>query len=204
MRGTLGMRLIPNIKIGVTGKLGAGKSTVARILAGLGANIIDADKIGWQILQEKRDEIVNLLGREVLEGERIDRKKVAKIVFSSKDKLEQFEAIVHPPLLEQLKKRLQRPGVVVVDAALIPYWGIEDWFDYVIWVDAPWEVRLDRMKRRGYSESDIVQRERMQDFSPQRVDFYVKNDGDMEALVKQVRRIWEKILREASDIGGVF
>ncbi len=61
------MRLIPNIKIGVTGKLGAGKSTVARILAGLGANIIDADKIGWQILQEKRDEIVNLLGREVLE-----------------------------------------------------------------------------------------------------------------------------------------
>ena len=94
--------------------------------------------------------------------------------------------------------------MVVVDAALIPYWGIEDWFDYVIWVDAAWEVRLDRMKKRGYNEADIVQRERMQNFSPQRVDFYVKNDGDMEALVKQVRRIWEKILREASDIAELF
>ena len=157
-------------KIGIAGYMGAGKSTCVRLLANESTVVINADEHAKELMQ--RDESIRQslfchFGSAIQDDGRINSKALGKIVFETPSELDALNAIVHPPLIIYLKKYLQEkslePGVtkVLLDAALIPLWKIENWFDCLIWVDATREVRLRRLYERlrgAMSETEIVQR----------------------------------------------
>jgi len=119
---------------GLTGGVASGKSTVARVLEGLGARIIDADRVGHELLRRPHpayQEVVRRFGSEILDptGE-IDRKRLGAVVFADPTKLRDLNAILHPPIIARVEElaaqhHARNPGaVVVVDAALLFEAGI--------------------------------------------------------------------------------
>lgn len=140
--------------LGITGTVGSGKSLALQVVAELGAETIQADRIGHQLLESEdvRREVVQLLGSEVLGKDgSLDRKKIGKSVFSDKRLLAEYNRIIHPRLLKALREWLERPRaahqVVAVEAALIPEWGIEEWFDEVWCIRCSDEIALSRWGR---------------------------------------------------------
>jgi dephospho-CoA kinase len=139
---------------GIAGYSGSGKSTVARLLAGPSAVIIDADIEAKKFISGDRmlhHQLTDIFGDSILEGGEINFGTLGRAVFSSKYQLQKYNAIVHPPVLEYLQNLLHRQGdrSVVFDAALIPLWGIESWFDSCVWVSASFTTRCLRIKSRN-------------------------------------------------------
>jgi len=111
--------------VGIGGNMGSGKSTVASELKRYGAKIIDADEMGWSILAKGTDEyrrLIKVFGRGILtKTGNIDRRALGKLAFAGKANLNKLNAIVHPTLLDRVRKEIDRnrKGLVVVDAALL-------------------------------------------------------------------------------------
>lgn len=163
----------PPVKVvALTGPTGAGKSTVAGWLAGRGAAVIDADRVGHEVLRMPavRGAVVDRFGTEILgdDGE-IDRKVLGRLVFPDAGALADLEAISHPTLLAELAGRietLQRGRVaalIVVDAALWFQWPERPEADLVLGVKAPLVLRVDRIRERdGLNETAAIHRVRRQ------------------------------------------
>ncbi len=194
--------------IGLTGGPAVGKTTVAEMLRKFGAAVVSADKIGHELLERNRrvkQSVKKLLGGEVfgIDGAP-NRGIIAGIVFADCDLLAKFNAIVHPPLLRELRRRVNRlkwdksQEMIVVEAALIFEWGIADWFDYIISVDAPLKLRLARCAESGIRPGQLRRRIKVQ--MPQRdknalADWVVKNDGGIDKLKSSVGDIVKLIRR---------
>ncbi len=196
--------------IGLTGGIGSGKSTIARFLAELGAEVIDADKIGHQIYQPDSPawrEIVAAFGRGVLtpEGE-IDRSRVGKVVFGSPDLLKRFNQIVHPKMYqvaeEQIKEyRKQGVPVVVLDGALL----VElKWTRLVdeLWVAvAPEAMVVQRLEARsGLPPAQTQARIRAQMPVEEKMkcaNVVIHNDGDLDSLKTKIKDLWDKRINKA-------
>ncbi|MBN2288038.1 MAG: dephospho-CoA kinase [Candidatus Glassbacteria bacterium] len=152
--------------IGLTGNLGSGKSTVARIWREeCGATVIDADRLGAEAVKPGNralDKLVGRFGREILlpDGS-LDRRLMGQIAFASPENLEALNSIVHPEIIAQLKKEIGQAGergeeVVVVDAALIYEFGIDQVMDRVVVVDAPLELRKQRMLAKNKMDEQTI------------------------------------------------
>lgn len=188
--------------IGLTGGIGSGKSTVTGFLADLGAVVVDLDKTGHQVLQQKeiRDRLVHEFGREILDdnGE-IDRSKLGRMVFNDKDALLKLNAIVHPAIdaiVEDKIQEYQRQDVkaVILEAAAMLEAG-RDWQVDEVWViTAPKAAVLQRLYGRpGYSEADVKARIRSQITDEERIkqaDVVIVNDGTLEELKERVKTEW--------------
>ena len=155
--------------IGLTGQIGAGKSTAARILATFGATVIDADRIGHQVVAESsalRQQLARAFGDDIFDRKGgLLRKKLAARAFVSKKTRDQLNSLVHPYLLKTLRSRLAREmkrGPVVIDAALLLQWRMDREVDLVLVIHAGWALRLQRAVRRGLSVSDVAARQRAQ------------------------------------------
>ncbi|MEW6359893.1 MAG: dephospho-CoA kinase [Planctomycetota bacterium] len=191
--------------IGISGGVAAGKSTVARILAGLGAEVVDADAIGHEALKREdvKRRVVSKLGGEILDdrGE-IDRRKLGAIVFSSPDRLNDLEAIVHPIILERIREQIRSASeraakVVALDAALLYESGLDEICDGVVFVDADEKKRAARASGRGWTAEDCAGRERRQIKTAdkrRRANWIVDNSGSLKELENQIRKIWQQIL----------
>ncbi len=179
------MKRIAN-KVGITGKVCSGKSECARYLESLGYRRVCADTIGKAITLSMKDELVSAFGDEVSDKGKLSLDKLRSFVFSSQEIWEEFNSIVHPPLLSRLREELDRGGKVVVDAALIPYWGIEDWFDLVIGVFAPLDVRLERWLRRGKERELFFMIDTLQVPPSEHKVCRVENSGGLEDLYKSI------------------
>ena len=165
------MRPRPKV-LALTGPTGAGKSTVAGWLAGRGAAIIDADRVGHEVLRmpDIRDAVVARFGDQVLgEDGEIDRKALGMLVFPKAELLRALEQISHPRLLAELASRidtLQQSRVatlVVVDAALWFQWPERPDVDFVLGVQAPLPVRVERIRERDrINEAAAIHRVRRQ------------------------------------------
>lgn len=182
--------------IGLTGGIGSGKSTVAAILADeYGAEIVDADKIGHRVIQgSAKDRILSLLGGGILNEEgKIDRGRVAKIVFGDKDKLGKLDSITHPLIEEQVKGQIDasRAGIVVLDAALLIEAGWEHFVDELWVVVCDEKTRTGRiMKRDGRGAEDAVRRIKSQMADGERIvhaDVVIDNSRSRGELEKAVR-----------------
>jgi dephospho-CoA kinase len=154
-------------RIGVAGYMGAGKSVVSAGLARGGAKLIAADRVAKELMTTDRatlDGLREAFGEEIV-PDGVSFRRLGARVFASRSDLDTLNAIVHPPLLTRLRGLLEAAGSkrCVLDAALIPYWGIEDWFDLRIWVAASFKTRVRRlMERDGGRREDVERRVGMQ------------------------------------------
>ena len=185
--------------VGIGGNMGSGKSTVASELKRYGAKIIDADEMGWAVIAKGTDEyhkLVKTFGRGILtKTGNIDRRALGKLAFANKASLAKLNAIVHPALLERVRKEIDRnrKGLVVVDAALLFAWGLDKEVDVAILVTAADRLKIKRMVDAGMKEEDLVARLKLQPPDSkiwQRADFVLENKGSFAVLRRKCRALW--------------
>jgi dephospho-CoA kinase len=186
--------------VGLTGGIGAGKSTVANMFAQLGALTIDADQLARQAIEPGSsgfDEVVAVFGSEILNDGDIDRQKLGKIVFKDGAKRKQLEAIVHPRVQEALASKIKTlsPGdILIYEIPLLVETGAASKFDYIITIESDIENRLDRLFERGMDEDEAERRIAAQATPAQReavANRVIINDGDRAELFAECARIWE-------------
>ncbi|MFD3653858.1 dephospho-CoA kinase [Streptomyces sp. NPDC058620] len=197
------------LKVGLTGGIGAGKSEVSRLLVGLGAVLIDADKIAREVVEPGTPglaAVVDAFGPGVLSADgTLDRPALGAIVFADAGRLAALNAIVHPLVgarSAELERTAGRDAVVVHDVPLLTENGLAPLYDLVVVVDATPETQLDRLVRmRGMTESDARARMAAQATREQRravADLVIENDGPLEALEPQVRTVWAGLVERAA------
>jgi dephospho-CoA kinase len=196
------------LTIGLTGNIGAGKSTVAELLVAHGAHLVDADRVAREVVEPGAaayQPLIDRFGTGILDAEgRIDRPTLASMVFASPDDLADLNAIIHPAIgLAMIEGKDAHQGtdaVVVMDIPLLKDVHKEMLaLDAIVVVDASGEVRLERLTtQRGMSEEDARARMAAQPTREERLegaDFVVDNSGDREHLVDEVDRVWAELVR---------
>ena len=172
--------------VGLTGKTGAGKSTVSEYLSGKGAYIIDGDIVAREVLSVDESLITQLcktFGDILNEDGTLNRKKLAAAAFCSAGNTDKLNSIMHPAINRLInskaEKAFENHNVVIVDAAAIIESGFADGCDILVVVHAPFDVRKERIiKRDSLSENDALIRmngQKDDDFYLSKADFVVKN-----------------------------
>ncbi|MFD7015456.1 dephospho-CoA kinase [Streptomyces sp. NPDC059928] len=196
------------LKVGLTGGIGAGKSEVSRLFVSYGAVLIDADRIAREVVEPGTPglaAVVEAFGPGVLSVDgTLDRPKLGGIVFSDPDKLATLNKIVHPLVGARsaaLESAAGPDSVVIHDVPLLAENGLAPLYDLVVVVDAAPETQLDRLVRlRGMTADEARARMGAQADRAQRLavaDIVIDNDGPLEALEPQVRKVWERLAERA-------
>jgi dephospho-CoA kinase len=198
------------LRVGLTGGVACGKSTVAKMFADLGATIVDADTIAHELYRpghEVLQELVRHFGPEILkpDGE-LDRAKLATLVFDG-GRVEELNKIVHPAVIRQQDEWMRALGekdpyaVAIVEAALILEAGAKDRFDRIMVVTCKPAQKVARFAQRtGTSEdaarADVDRRTKAQmpdEEKARRADFVIDNSGPVEETRHQVQRIYSEL-----------
>lgn len=193
--------------IGLIGGVASGKSVVAKEFRGLGAEVIDGDKLGHLVLAEP--EVVSLLrerwGDQVVDGEsgQVVRREVAKRVFTDESELAFLEEVTHPRIADRIKDRIQEIAekcqqdathkVVILDAAIMLKAGWDKYCDKFVYVHADLEVRKNRAMDRGWTAENFEKREQAQlsvEEKRRRSDIVIDNTGCLEQTCEQVLKAW--------------
>jgi dephospho-CoA kinase len=193
------------VVIGLTGNIGTGKSTVAQILAGLGALVIDADQVAHQVMepgQPAHGQILEAFGPAIAPGGgAIDRARLGQIVFADPGSLERLEAIVHPAVVERISTQVAQAAapVVVVEAIKLLEAGLARQLCDVVWVvTAPRAQQIERlMAGRGLSRPEALLRINAQPPQSDKVaqaDAVIDNGGSRAQLHNQVMEAWESLV----------
>lgn len=199
------------ITIGLTGGIGSGKSTAAKVLAELGAPAIDADKVGHGIYQPGTPayrELIAAFGEGILASDRtIDRRKLGPIVFADPAALKNLNAIVHPKMFARMGEMvaaMRRDGEtrpIVVEAAILIEANWQPLFDEIWLVTASRERVIERVERdRGLKPEQTEARIRAQLSDEERRKYatsVIRNDGTLEELRAAVTRLWQDALARA-------
>jgi len=204
----------PVLLVGLTGGIGAGKSTVSAGLAARGAVVIDADAIVRELQapgQPVLDAMVERFGPGILHDDgTLDRQAVADLVFGDDESLADLNAIVHPAVAAEIARRLEAEAgtdhVVVLDVPLLVESGRNDLAGVIV-VDTDPEVAVRRLvEQRGFTESDArarIARQASREERLARADLVIDNNGDRAALEAEIDRAWAWIrsLAEVSPDG---
>ncbi|MGA7760956.1 MAG: dephospho-CoA kinase [Candidatus Binataceae bacterium] len=200
------------ITIGLTGGIGSGKSTAAKILAELGAPAIDADKVGHEIYQPGTPayrELIDAFGEGILASDRtIDRRKLGPIVFADPAALKRLNAIVHPKMFARMGEMvaaMRRGGEtrpIVIEAAILIEANWQPLFDEIWLVTASRDRVIERVERdRGLKPEQTEARIRAQLSDEERRKYatsVIRNDGTLEELRAAVTRLWQDALARAA------
>ena len=191
--------------IGLTGSIGSGKSSVAQFLSEMGAVVIDADKLGHEVFKPENPawrEVIDTFGNEILTpSNEIDRRKLGAIVFNNPERLKRLNRIMHPRILEVVKAKLEelrRQGaeVVVLEATLLIEAGWTSLVDEVWVTVSSKDSVVDRLKERGLSKAESLERILSQTTSEERAkhaDVIIKNEGSLDELKTQVKQLWQRL-----------
>jgi dephospho-CoA kinase len=196
------------ITIGLTGGIGSGKSTVTKILAELGAPVIDADKVGHAVYQPDGPaypEMIAAFGEGILAPDRtIDRKKLGPIVFADPEALKQLNGIMHPTMFTRMREMVagmraegeRKP--IVIEAAVLIEANWQPLFDEIWLVTTSQERVIERVeKERGLAREQIEARIRAQLSDDERrhhTTEVIANDGSIEELRSKVAKLWESMV----------
>ncbi|XBB68674.1 dephospho-CoA kinase [Nocardioides sp. WV_118_6] len=195
------------MRVGLTGGIASGKSTVSSILSELGAVVIDADLIAREVVARGTPglaAVVEAFGPEMLTADGdLDRPRMGALVFADEARRRVLESIVHPLVFEryaELEAAAPADGIVVHDIPLLVESGRAGEFDAVIVVDAPEEVQVERMVRdRGWTEEDARARMAAQATREQRravATYLIENTGTREDLRQRVTEVFEALLAQ--------
>lgn len=180
----------------VTGGIGSGKSTVTRLASAAGYSTIDADLVGHDVLAGPARTAVANRWPSVMSGNQVDRKALGTIVFADRSQLKELEAITHPLISEELRHRMAATNRGVLELS-VPI-ALAGNLPTVV-VDAPDEIRRERLRGRGLSEGDIDGRMTNQ---PSRAEWLsmatvvIDNSGTPEDLHRAVTRCLRQIFSE--------
>ncbi|MEW5795468.1 MAG: dephospho-CoA kinase [Candidatus Zixiibacteriota bacterium] len=195
--------------VGLTGLIGAGKTTAAREFARLGAAVIDADRIGRDVVDKSaalRRSLMRAFGSDIVDGAgRIRRKQLAALAFADKRSRDKLNEVVHPHLLKELRRQVRNARnyheIVVIDAALLLQWRLGRLIDFVLVVEASRESRLSRLVARGMSRPDALAREKMQlprrEFI-RRADRVIRNNTTTDDLARKIQRLHAQLMRHSN------
>ncbi|GMK43875.1 dephospho-CoA kinase [Paenibacillus glycanilyticus] len=193
------------MKIGLTGGIATGKSTVAAMLVERGAMLVDADQVAREVVmpgEPALEAVASAFGQAVIHTDgTLDRKALGGIVFNNRDLLAQLENILHPAIRNRMQQRIrqyeeQNPRqLVVADIPLLYETGQEKLYDGVMVVYVPQELQLKRlMERNGIAEEEAQRRIGLQMDIEQkrgRADWVIDNSGSLDETRRQVGDFWK-------------
>jgi dephospho-CoA kinase len=211
------------LKVGLTGGIAAGKSVVGEMLVGLGAHLVQADRIAHSLMQPGEpvyNEVVRHFGREILNPDgSVNRSKLAEVAFGPANspegnrasRIEELNRIVHPVVIRSQDAWMEEMGrqdpqaVAIVEAALILEAGLAKRFDRLIVVTCSAEQRVDRFAARQKIDLETARKEVVRRMAAQlpdeekskAADHVIDNSGSLDQTREQVRGVWEKLKSEA-------
>ncbi len=188
------------MRIGLTGDIAAGKSSVARIFEKLGAHVIDSDKVVARILSEENtmEKIMEIL--KMNDSANI-KSAIADVIFNDDEKREAYLRYLYPLVFQEMEKQERNAdkGVFIWEVPLLFEADWQSEFEKIIFVSAPFDVRKKRWIESGRSLSDFERRNALFKESVYKIqasDFVINNDSTIESLRKQVSNIWKDIIKE--------
>lgn len=213
------------LKVGLTGGIASGKTMVGEMFVGLGAYLVQADRIAHSLMQPGEpvyNEIVRHFGREILNPDgSVDRAKLAEAAFGPpsdaegkrSSRIEELNRIVHPVVIRSQEEwmhaiGLEHPeGVAIVEAALILEAGVGKRFDRLVVVTCNTEQRASRFAARQKIDLESARKEITRRMAAQlpdeekvkSADFVIENSGSLDHTREQVREVWEKLRAEAGE-----
>lgn len=198
------------LKVGITGGIGSGKTTVARIFEVLGIPVYYADDAAKRIMNEDetlKQQIIKNFGGDSYTNGKLNRAYLASVVFQDKNKLAILNSLVHPATIRNsiMWMKQQTTPYAIREAALIFESGVQGQLDYVIGVSAPIELRIERAIQRDNITRDQVM-ERMdrqinETIKMRLCDFVIINDGK-KPVITQVLKLHEKLLMAGQTVNG--
>lgn len=193
--------------VGLTGRIGSGKTTAAKIFEKYGAYIIDADIIGHSVLEEKKEKLIEIFGASIIKNGKIEREALADIVFENKDKLSMLNRITHPLIIKRIKERLKdSPSfLTIIVAPFLIETKLYNLVDKTILVICEKDKILKRMK----DPADVLRRMEHQPPDNERIpfsDIIIDNNGSIANLERRIKRLINeelkfKIFEHTADIG---
>lgn len=196
------------LRIGLTGGIGSGKSTVARIFKVLGIPVYNADEASKKLMSEDQDlknKIVAAFGDNSYNNGLLNRKFLSDQVFHDRKKLDLLNSIVHPATLKDVTAWLEKQDApyIIKEAALIFESGSQKMLDYVIGVQAPLALRIERTMRRDHSTSEEVEArihlQMDEEKKMQLCDFIIIND-EQQMLIPQVLKLHNEFIKNEKSL----
>jgi dephospho-CoA kinase len=191
------------MKVGLTGGIGAGKSTVADLFSKRGAVVIRSDELARQVIEPQTPgfkQVTSRFGNEIVNDEgNIDRAKLAQVVFNDDVALKDLENIVHPLVRErtnQLMSEQTSETIIVNEIPLLLEKKMESLFDFLVIVISSEKNRLERLSQKGVLEEQAKARMAKQVNDQDRkaaADFLIVNDGNLDQLETDVQKIWQTL-----------
>lgn len=193
------------VTVGITGGLGAGKSTASKFLEEKGAYVFNADVVAKELLKSDPDikkQLIDAFGMEIIKDGEIDSERLAKISFASEENQNIINNIVHPCVIEEFSKKLEelnnRYDLVIVDAPLIFESGFDSHLDYTVLIYSTYKTRLERALRRGnLSREDILRRMELQmpeEEKRELASFIIENNGTIEQLKAAIDEFYQNLM----------
>ena len=193
------------LRVGLTGGMGAGKTTVARIFASFGVPTYNADEAAKRLMIENEDlrkAIIEKFGIDSFVGKDLNSAHLAKLVFADSEKINWLNALIHPLTIADAKKWMdtQKSPYIIKEAALLFESGATTGLDYIIGVTAPEMLRINRILKRD--QSDLAQAKKRMDLQLEEslkiklCDFVINND-EVTPLLPQVLKVDEELRKRA-------
>ena len=195
------------LKVGLTGGIGSGKSSVSALFSDWGSYIFDADSVAKEILNHNetaQGEIIAEFGTDILDGNNnIDKQKLARVAFQDENHQLRLNTIIHPYVFSEIDSKFdiilakKEHDIFVVDAALIYESGADTHMDYVIVVTSHLRLRTQRvMERGGLTREEFLNRVDLQWPDEDKVhmaDFVIHNNGTEKDLLEESKKVFDRL-----------
>lgn len=190
------------MRIGLTGGIGAGKSTVSAFFANSGAKIISSDAIAQELLDrfDIQEQLKEIFTSQIVKDGKTDRKYLSEKVFLDPNLRLKLEAIIHPEVRKRVIEEFRQTpegDVAINEVPLLFEVGLESHYDLIISVISDREKRIQRTLQRGLSRAETVARISAQVEDDERIaksDIVIENDEDLLGLAQKVEEVWKQIL----------